>query len=205
MWKSDIAEAYRLMPMSPYWQIKQINTVNRLQYVDHNLPFAASASIFISFNSLVAWLARYVKGFDYLATYVDNSFGCDLQGYMLYYEPYQCELPAHQKLLLDLWDELSIPHKCCKQVSGSPLTIIGINVDPNAMTLTLSSEAHRLLLGELFLWTARPPSHSSGSFKLKHWERLAGWFNWCLNIYPHLCHALNNIYAKIGGKSNRNQ
>ena len=28
LWKSDIADAYRLLPMSPFWQIKQINTIN---------------------------------------------------------------------------------------------------------------------------------------------------------------------------------
>jgi len=27
MWKSDIAEAYWLMPLHPFWQIKQINTI----------------------------------------------------------------------------------------------------------------------------------------------------------------------------------
>ena len=28
LWKSDIADAYHLLPMSPFWQIKQINTVD---------------------------------------------------------------------------------------------------------------------------------------------------------------------------------
>ena len=30
MWKLDVAEAYRLMPLHPLWQIKQVNTVNGL-------------------------------------------------------------------------------------------------------------------------------------------------------------------------------
>ncbi|KAF8809398.1 hypothetical protein BYT27DRAFT_7222352 [Phlegmacium glaucopus] len=130
MWKSDISKAYHLLPVHPAWQIKQINTVNGLHYVDRNLAFGSSASpgIFISFNSLIAWIAKYEKLFDYLANYVDDSSGCDLDGNTLLYEPYQCYLPAHQKQLLDLWDELGIPHKCHKQVSGCPLTIIGIDV-----------------------------------------------------------------------------
>ena len=207
LWKSDIAEVYRLMPVSPFWQIKQINTVDGLRYVDQRLAFGSSASpaIFISFNSLVAWIAKYVKGMSYLATYVDDSFGCDMAGRQLYYEPYGCFLPALQKKLLDLWDELGVPHKKHKQLSGSPLTIIGIEVDPNLMTLCLSSSARSDLLKELTFWSTKPPSNSSGSLKLKYWERLAGWVNWALNVYPHLRPALNNVYAKMKGKHNRQQ
>ena len=40
---------------------------------------------------------------------------------------------------------------------------------------------------------------------MKHWERLAGWFNWALNMFPLLRPALNNVYAKMGGKQNREQ
>src|SRR6266567_3054336 len=60
MWKSDIAEAYRLIPVHSFWQIKQINTVNGQCYVDRNNAFGSSASgaIFIAFNSLVLWIAR---------------------------------------------------------------------------------------------------------------------------------------------------
>jgi hypothetical protein len=207
MWKSDIAEAYRLMPMSPFWQIKQVNTVDGLRYVDRNLAFGSSASpaIFISFNSLVAWIAKYVKGFDYLANYVDDSSGCDLTGDTLHYEPYGKDLPSHQTQLLQLWDELGIPHKPHKQVSGSPLTIIGIDVDPNNMTFTLPASSRTRLLDHLRLWASKPAKSSSGSFKLKHWERMAGWFNWALNVYPLLRPALNNVYSKIGGKQNREQ
>ncbi|KAF8812582.1 hypothetical protein BYT27DRAFT_7252098 [Phlegmacium glaucopus] len=207
MWKSDISEAYRLMPVHPCWQIKQINTIGGRRFVDHNLAFGSSGSpgIFISFNSLVAWIAKYVKLFDYLANYVDDSSGCDPTGETLLYEPYNQYLPSHQKQLLDLWDELGIPHKPKKQVSGSPLTIIGIEVDPNSMTFSLPPSAKSRLLYELSFWASKPPKHSSGSFKLKHWERMAGWFNWALNVYPHLRPALNNVYSKIMSKHNREQ
>ena len=207
MWKSDISEAYRLLPMSPYWQIKQVNTIDGARCIDRNLAFgsSAAAAIFISFDSLVAWIAKYVELFEYLANYMDDSSGCDLEGDTLYYEPYACDMPSHQKRLLVLWDELGIPHKPHKQLSGSPLTIIGIEVDPNKMTLTLPASSRTCLLDELTFWTSKPPKNSSGSFKLKHWERMTGWFNWALNVYPHLRPALNNVYAKIGGKRNREQ
>jgi len=34
MWKADVSEAYRLLPMHPHWQIKQINTLHDRRYVD---------------------------------------------------------------------------------------------------------------------------------------------------------------------------
>ena len=69
LWKSDIADAYCLLPMSPFWQIKQVNTVDGQQYIDRHLAFGSSASagIFISFNSLVAWIAKNEIGILYLA------------------------------------------------------------------------------------------------------------------------------------------
>ena len=207
LWKSDIADAYRLLPVNPFWQIKQIVTVDGERYVDRNLAFGSSAScgIFISFNSLVAWIAKNERGVRYLANYVDDSSGCDLTGNTLFYEPYGKFLPANQMKLLCLWDDLGIPHKPHKQVFGSPLVIIGIEVDPNLMTLTLPPDATQRLLEELVLWSSKPSGSSSGSFKLKHWERLAGWFNWALNVFPLLRPALNNIYAKMGGKQKREQ
>jgi hypothetical protein len=207
MWKSDIADAYRLLPLSPYFQIKQIITVDGERYVDRNLNFGSSGSpgIFISFNSLVAWISKNVKGLDYLVNYVDDSSSCCLLGDVKFYEPYGKFLPTQQTQLLLLWDELGIPHKPHKQIFGSPLPIIGIDVDPNQMTLTLPAEAKQRLLDELKFWTAKPPKSSSGSFKLKHWERLAGWFNWALNVYPLLRPALNNVYAKMSGKRNKDQ
>jgi hypothetical protein len=101
--------------------------------------------------------------------------------------------------------ELGIPHKPHKQVSGSPLTIISIQVDLNLMTLTLPKDAKTSLINKLEKWMSKPGKLSSGSFKLKHWQQMAGWFNWALNVYPLLHPALNNVYDKIGGKGNHEQ
>jgi hypothetical protein len=209
LWKSDIADAYRLLPMSPFWQIKQIVTVDGQRHVDRNLAFGSSGSagIFISFNSLVSWIAKYVKLIEYLSTYMDDSSGCSLTtaSDTLFYEPYGKAFPVHQTKLLLLWDELGIPHKPHKQVFGCPLTIICIEADCNRMTLTLPEPSKLRLIEELRFWASKPSKTSSGSFKLKHWERLAGWFNWALNVYPLLRPALNNVYSKIAGKNNRDQ
>ena len=189
LWKSDIADAYQLLHMHPNWQIKQIVTVNGKHYVDWNLAFGSSGSpgIFISFNSLVTWIAKYVKEIHYISDYVNDSSGCNQKGDMSFYPPYGKELPTDQCHLLLLWDELGIPHKEHKQVYGSPLTIIGIDIDANRMSLSLPQDAKECLLSELRYWAAKPPKSSSGSFRLKYWEQLAGWFNWALNVYPLLC------------------
>ena len=90
VWKSDIAEAYQILPMHLLWQIEQINAINGHFYIDRCNAFrgCASGSIFIAFNSLVAWIAKEIKGIKYLSNYVNNLSGCaftdDLDYYALY-------------------------------------------------------------------------------------------------------------------------
>jgi hypothetical protein len=202
MWKSDVSEAYRRMPVHPYWQIKQANAVDGNHYIDRCNAFGTSSSgaIWISFNSLVAWIARHRLGFDYLATYVDDSSGFDVKGDTLFYEPYQLELPYHQTLLLHLWDDLGIPHKSSKQVSNDEkLTIIGIVVNPNTMTFSLPAKSKADLLEALTAWHTRPLNGSKQSYQLKYWQQMAGWVNWAFNVYPLLRPCLNRFYPKFAG------
>lgn len=97
---------------------------------------------------------------------------------------------------------------------GTPLTIIGIRVDPNVMTLTLPLEARLRLLEELTVWSTEPrksekssdggkPSKNSKKpvhFKLKRWQKMNGWMNYSFNVYPLLKACLNNFYPKMAGK-----
>ena len=71
VWKSDIAETYQILPMHLLWQIKQINAINGHSYVDRCNAFGGctSGGIFIAFNSLVAWIAKEIKGVKYLRNY----------------------------------------------------------------------------------------------------------------------------------------
>ncbi|RDB29605.1 hypothetical protein Hypma_015868 [Hypsizygus marmoreus] len=201
LWKSDIAEAYRLMPMHPYWQIKQVNTIDGLRHVDRNGAFGGrgTGSIWISFNALVTWIAIHVKLIEFLCAYSDDSFGPDDAHNLIRYEPYNKLMPGNQVKLLLLWDELGIPHKEKKQVFGSPLKIIGINVNPSTMTMTLPPDRLRMLIDELLKFT-QYPNHKSPSFALKVWQRLAGWMNWAFNVFPLLRPSLNNVYPKISFK-----
>ena len=203
VWKSDVAEAHCLMPLHPLWQLKQVNTVDGWRYVDRNCTFgsSSSAAIFISFNSLIAWIAKNKRGIRHLATYADDSSGFDRKDDLVLYEPYATLFPRSQTLLLRLWDELSIPHKPKKQVFGAVIPIIGIDVDPNAMTLTLSREKREDLCDALYSWAIKPVvgAKSRANYQLKHWQRMGGWLNWAFNVFPLLRPCLNNFYPKLSG------
>ena len=196
-WKSDIAEAYRILPMHKHWQVKQVVRVDDECHVDHCNVFGGcgAGALFISVDSLVAWIAKEIKRIRYLGNYVDDSSGCGKKSDYLFYEPYGKSMPRDQVILLTLWDELGIPHKPHKQISGSPLTIIGISVDANELSLTLPEEAKALLMKELEWWCK--PGRKE---KLRRWFQLGGWMNWAFNVYPRLKPALNNFYPKLKGR-----
>ena len=197
VWKSDIAEAYRILPMHPLWQIKQINRIDDERHVDRCNAFGSSGApgIFISFNSLVAWIATEIKRVRYLSDYVDDSSGCSRKKDYAFYEPYGKEYPKDQVTLMKLWDELGIPHKPHKQLHGQILPIIGITVDAEALTLTLSVEARDTLISELEWW-CKPGKKE----RLRRWYQMGGWMNWALNVYPRIRPALNNFYPKLRGR-----
>jgi hypothetical protein len=199
LFKSDISEAYRNLPMHPLWQIKQVNTIQGKRHVDRRNCFGgkASGSLFIAFNSLVTWIGKNEYQVTDLGAYSDDSFGVELARNVTLYEPYGRFMPTNQVTLLKLWDRLGVPHKEKKQVFGATLTIIGIEVDANNLTLTLPVQ-NRLELIALLDEFARTPERSGVRYSLRDFQHMAGWFNWALNVYPLLKPALSNVYAKMG-------
>ena len=109
-------------------------------------------------------------------------------------------MPANQVTILKLWDEINLPHKEKKQVYGSTLAIIGIEVDANALTMTMPKDSLQDLIDAISEFI-----NSHKKFTLKEWQRLAGWMNWSFNVFPLLRPALNNFYAKISGKNAPNR
>jgi len=204
VFKSDIAEAYRLIPVHKYWQIKQIVTIDGKRYVDRRNCFGnrASAAIFIAFSSLVNWIAKKERGID-VASYVDDFFGVELKSNLLRYEPYDTMFPASQTKLLQLWDELGIPHKRQKQVFGPKLTIIGIEVDANSLSFSLSADARGELENHL-REVAREPKGKGVKYRVRDLQQVAGWLNWGLNVFPSLRPGLCNVYAKLATTSRNN-
>jgi hypothetical protein len=66
----------------------------------------------------------------------------------------------------------------------------------NDLTLTLPPQNKSELLAHLKDF-AQTPEKCGVKYALKDFQRLAGWFNWALNVYPLLRPALSNIYAKM--------
>ncbi|XP_006457938.1 hypothetical protein AGABI2DRAFT_199027 [Agaricus bisporus var. bisporus H97] len=201
LFKSDVAEAYRLLPVHPFWQMKQVNTVDGLRYVDRNNVFGGrrSGDLFIAFMSLVLWVATYEWRIQGLCNYVDDVFGVEISGETSWYHPYRRDLPVKQALLLECWDALGVPHKPEKQLFGETLTIIGIEIDANRLTFTMPLDRKEALLKELDRFIIRrKKGEQRKSFVLKDFQRLAGWLNWAFNVYPLLRPCLSHLYSKIG-------
>jgi hypothetical protein len=206
VFKSDVSEAYSLLPVHKKWQIKQVNTIDGLRYIDRCNTFGnrVSGSIWISFNSLVTWIARYIKGNDNLLVYVDDSFKVARTSSYIFYEPFNKLMPKDQVELMDLWTELGISFKEKKQVFGAPLTVIGISVDPNNLTFTLPEKGKSDLLAQVEEFCSLRQGSRGAKFTLHEWQRLAGWLNWSFNVFPLLRPCLNNFYLKISGKDRPN-
>jgi len=198
MWKSDIEAAYCNLWMSKEWQAKQTVTVGDKCYVDHCNCFwnRSSYKVFLSLSSLVAWIAEHVKQIPHLKAYVDDNASFGLAGDVLYYEPYQRYFPANQMKLLLLWDELNIPHAERKQIYGPVIPFVGLDVDPNRMTVSMSDERRDDLITKALAF-AKPGKR----YPLRDFESLAGHLNWSFAVFPLLKPSLSAIYSKISGKS----
>ena len=197
VWKGDVSEAYRLMPMHPLWQIKQVVTVSGHRYIDRCNVFGGRASqrIWHAFMSLVLWIAVFERFISNAYLYVDDSFGFDLATSLRSYSPYAKLLPSALVSILTLWDELRIPHEEKKQLFAPVLPVIGFDVDPNLMTVRMSPESQDKLLDAISQF-----AHRGARCPLRDFQRLAGYLNWALNVYPMLRPGLSALYAKTAGK-----
>ncbi|EMD38026.1 hypothetical protein CERSUDRAFT_113137 [Gelatoporia subvermispora B] len=198
LWKSDVSQAYRRLPMAPEWQIKQVVKIDSQYHVDRCNCFGnkASMAVWMSFMSLVVWIAINVKKIDHF-NYVDDVFGFQVQGKVEYYKPYKAYFPKNQARLLKLWDELGIPHDQKKQLHGSELTILGLSVDPNAMIVSLSPEGKESLEKEMSKFC--DPEFRDRSRSLVECQQLIGRINWAFQVFPLLRPALNTLFAQMDG------
>ena len=140
--KSDVKDAHCLCPLAKEWQLKQVVKINGSYNIDHCCNFGnhASGGIFSSFFSLILWIAIALHQILDLFSYCDDVFSFELESNILWYEPYQKFLPSKQAHLLELWDDIGIPHDEVKQVSGPVLTIISFEVNINKMSFTMPSD-----------------------------------------------------------------
>ena len=200
LFKSDVSAAYRRLPLHPLWQIKQIVTIDGDRHVDRCTSFGGRASCrdYTAFMGLVLWIAIVVKLLEDLFGYIDDNFGFDEEGNVIWYGPYQCYYPSKQARLLELWDEIGLPHDKAKQEYAPVLRIIGFMVDPKLMRVSMDEEDKTRLLQNVKEFSATAPGGTRRT--LREFQQLAGWINWSFNVFPLLKPALSNVYAKMRGK-----
>ncbi|KAH7903103.1 hypothetical protein BJ138DRAFT_1138793 [Hygrophoropsis aurantiaca] len=196
LWKADVSEAYRLIPMHPLWQIKQVVTFEGKRWLDWMNVFGGRASqrLFHAFMALVIWIA-VTKLLLLVFIYVDDSFAYERANQVSFYKKYNKFVPRGLATMLRLWDFLKIPHEERKQVYGPVLPIIGFEVDPNLMSAKMSDESRLRLIKQINNF-ARHGNRRT----LKDFQTLAGNLNWALNVYPLLRPGLSSLYSKISGK-----
>ena len=98
---------------------------------------------------------------------------------MLFYKGYQKQLPSHLTRLLQLWDFIGLPHEERKQVIGDELPIIGFEMDPNLMRVRMSEESKLQLIMAIQDFALHGTRRH-----LRDFQRIAGYLNWALNVYP---------------------
>ncbi|KAF8573412.1 hypothetical protein K439DRAFT_1625101 [Ramaria rubella] len=200
LWKSDVSAAYCRMPASPYWQVKQIVTIDGQRHVDRCLVFGSRMSprIWCTFFGLVIWIAIHVIHIADVLHYMDDTWSYEMNETLMLYEPYESYYPLKQVQLLCLWDILGLPHSKDKQVFGSSLEIVGLHVDPRAMKITMVPNRKLELCSAIRSFI---DTRTGCRRPLVEWQRLLGWINWALNVYPLLKPGLQSSYAKISGKT----
>jgi hypothetical protein len=145
-------KAYRLLPVHPHWQIRQVleepKDMEMQKRVDHCGVFGNAAMVrtFCYFFGAIVWVAVNRQSINNLFHYIDDANGFDDSEELVLYPSYQELYPEKQVRLLELWDELGIPHQKQKQMFGRSLEIVGgLQVDADAMRITMSAERREQL------------------------------------------------------------
>jgi len=199
LFKSNVSATYRGIPMNPLWQIKQINSLEGLRHVDHNMAFGSHTApkIWCTFFALVMWITIYICACADLMQYVDNAWSYEMDPILAFYRPYDTQYPNKQVKLLELYDELGLPHVKKKQIFGQSLELIRLLIDPIKMTITISNSSRDELTAVI---RAFIDMTTSRQWAVIERQRILGLINWELNAYPLLSPALQPAYTKISGK-----
>lgn len=199
LFKSDIAHAFRILPMSIYWQALQAVKINERYYIDRCNTFgnAGSQRLFGAFYSLVLWIAENIWRLPDICCYVDDNFSWDFASRMRDYngKRYVKRLPEKQVRLLELWDLIGIPHASKKQEYGSILSILGFRVDLQIMRVSISEHRRERILATISEFCA------TSAMSLRECQMLAGSINWIFEVNPLLRPGIDSLHqemAKVG-------
>ncbi|GAA5948589.1 hypothetical protein JCM21900_005183 [Sporobolomyces salmonicolor] len=214
--KSDVSQAFRNLPVSPYWQIKQVHRVRlvdrqgrrRTTYcVDHRLMLGGRLSplIWCTILNLVLWGVQHHLGFDFPLAFVDDVFGYDTSGIeIVVRHPESGEerlVPRDQGRLLTIWSFVGCPWVWGKQESSrTMLTLLGHVVRFDTFTVTLPAKAKLDYACAIDTFLAAAPKKQP---RLVEWQRIAGYGQRVCTTLPFATFALRPLYDKIGGKVQR--
>jgi len=157
----------------------------------------SAPKIWCTFFGLVIWAAIHISQIEELMYYMDDVWSYDMNPDLTYYAPYDSFYPSKQVTLLQLYDEVGLPHVRSKQLFGHSLEIIGLYVDPSIMTISMSVESWSTLVMAICAFI---DTSTSRKRPLLEWQWILGWINLGLNAYPLLHPCLHSSYAKIVGK-----
>lgn len=200
LFKSDVSKAYRNMPMAPLWQALQVVKINGSLHVDRCNTFgnAASSRIFCTFYSLVLWIAEHERGISDVLAYVDDNFSYEIRGRRKFYKPYNVFLPEKQARLLELWDELGIPHESKKQEWGHVLTVIGYEIDSTTLRISVPPDMRECVLKMITSF-----SDNVGQRRpMSEFQKILGLLNWVLDVNPLLRPGITALQREMSADPN---
>ena len=211
LFKSDVSSAYRIMPMSPYWQALQAVKIDGKYYVDRCNTFgnAASQTLFCAFFSLVLWIAENVFRIPDILSYIDDNFSWEYRDKMRYYKPYAKMLPEKQTKLLMLWDILGIPHDAKKQEYGHEIKIIGYEIDVKRMQVTIPKESMNEILSKIETLCSTATDETDIGIQdpcyrpivtVQDIRRITGKVNWAIEVNPLLKPGVDGLHRLLAGK-----
>ena len=144
----------------------------------------------------MCWIAEHVKEIKHLKCYINDNCSFTCLGDVKYYPPYKHYFLTDQIKLLQLWDEIGLPHDERKQIYRLVIPFIGFDIDLNVTTFSINDEHKSDLLQKI-----RDFNKSKKHCSLKDFQSLASHVNWSLAFFPLLKPGLSAVYEKMVGKT----
>ena len=212
LFKLDVTNAFKLLPMHPLWQLKQIMAVpyprapgssDRVvrYHVQHQAAFGSRASpcLWTSFMAGVHFvIAKRVPSVPRPLSYMDDEFNVDTSGDLVPHGRVGIlrQLPAAQAAILREWDYLGVPWDWRKVGFGRVLEITGLVINLDEATVELPPAAVERFADEVDAFLAEP----SRRHPLRKWQQLVGYATWALTTRPWARPLLAPVYAKLSNR-----
>ncbi|KAL8276638.1 hypothetical protein RQP46_010987 [Phenoliferia psychrophenolica] len=212
-WRSDVSGGFRNLPVSVFWQIKQIHRIRlRLRndryewvyFVDQRLILGGrmSPKIFCTVMNVILWATQYRFALEFPLAFVDDAFGLDVTGVRtLVTEPRSGEtrlVPSEQARILLMWNLVHLPWDWKKQIwDPEDIIILGHLFRMSDLSIFLSSAAIEAFAEHVERFLSQPHQ------PLIEWQRIAGYAQWACSILPFARFALQCLYLKMAGKTQR--